>query len=79
MKSCRKNILANAMKGMGFNLFPAITALMVSGCRATPNANVQPGGEQRLTQDGISNGWTESFKIDLTARLSEVQPNAAAG
>jgi hypothetical protein len=54
MKSLRKIITANAIKRVGFNLFPAITSLMLTGCWTPPNANVQPGGEPRLIQDGIS-------------------------
>src|ERR1700722_14294535 len=46
MKSCQKIIY--------FNLFPAIAALTLTGCWTPPNANVQPGGEPRLIQDGIS-------------------------
>ena len=54
MKSCRKLIAANAIKRAGFNLFPAVAALMLTGCWTPPNANVQPGGEPRLIQSGIS-------------------------
>src|SRR5271154_4424685 len=54
MKSCRKLIAANVIKRASFNLFPAVAALMLTGCWTPPNANVQPGGEPRLIQSGIS-------------------------
>jgi hypothetical protein len=54
MKPRRKIIAAYAIKRVGRNLFPAITALMLTGCWTPPNANAQPGGEPRLIQNGIS-------------------------
>jgi translation initiation factor IF-1 len=54
MKSCREIIAANVIKRLGFNLFPAITSLMLAGCWTPPNANVQPAGEPRLIQGGVS-------------------------
>src|SRR5271170_2414626 len=69
MKSCRKLIAANVIKRASFNLFPAVAALMLTGCWTPPNANVQPGGEPRLIQSGVP---VESNREHATVKAVDV-------
>jgi hypothetical protein len=42
------------MKKTIIALLPGVVALMLTGCWTPPNANVQPKGEPRLIQSGVS-------------------------
>jgi starvation-inducible outer membrane lipoprotein len=44
----------NIKKKLVLNFLTAITALILTGCWTPPNANVQPKGEPRLIQSGVS-------------------------
>jgi hypothetical protein len=47
--------MASNMRGGGaLNLLTAFTALFMTGCWTPPNARVQPPGEPRLIQSGVS-------------------------
>lgn len=44
----------NIKKKLALNFLTAITALILTGCWTPPNANIQPKGEPRLIQSGVS-------------------------
>jgi translation initiation factor IF-1 len=44
----------NTKKKLVLNFLTAITSLFLTGCWTPPNANVQPKGEPRLIQSGVS-------------------------
>jgi hypothetical protein len=50
----QKNMAAKIIKRVVFNVLSAITALFLTGCWTPPNATVQPKGEPRLIQSGVS-------------------------
>jgi translation initiation factor IF-1 len=54
MKSGRQNRATCLIQSVVCILLTAITALMLTGCWTPPNANVQPPGEPRLIQSGVS-------------------------
>jgi translation initiation factor IF-1 len=55
----------NIIKRVVFNLLTVITALILTGCWTPPNANVQPKGESRLIQSGVS---VESIQEQATVQ-----------
>jgi translation initiation factor IF-1 len=56
-----------------FHLLAAFTALSLTGCWTPPNANVQPPGEPRLIQSGVS-----AVDNDLRATVQGFDPSQRA-
>jgi hypothetical protein len=54
MKADQQMTETRTIKKTVFILSLAVVALTLTGCWTPPNANVQPGGEPRLIQSGVS-------------------------
>jgi hypothetical protein len=65
MKADQPVAEARTMKKAVFALLPALVALTLTGCWTPPNANVQPKGEPRLIQSGVS---ADVYKVRVTVK-----------